>query len=66
MNDEMRIKNIKMQTARLIYLEKELNNLIHNCITEYVLRCKDINVDELRESLLYHLDEQLDLLKQNM
>lgn len=53
---------MKNQVAGLIYLRKELDTLIDHTITEYAVRDKDIDADGLRKSLIYHMDEQLDLL----
>ena len=49
---------------RLLYLRRELDQIIENVITEEVVREKDIDIDRLRESLIYHIDEHLDALRQ--
>lgn len=55
---------MKEKINRLLYLEQQLINIIHNEITENVIRDKETDVDRLRESLIYHIDDQLHWLKQ--
>lgn len=53
------------KVKRLLYLRKELDNIIDNAITEYVLREKELDIKSLRDSLSYHIDDNLDAFKQN-
>lgn len=56
---------MKEKISRLLYLRKELETIIDNEITEVVLRGREIDAEGFRESLLYHLDDNLDALRQN-
>lgn len=47
----------------LLRIEKELTQIIHNAITEEVLRDQPFDCDEFRDSLIYHMDEILDHTK---
>ena len=55
---------MKEKVSRLLYLRKELDNIIDNAITEEVLRGREVDAESLRESVIYHLDDQLAALKQ--
>ena len=55
---------MKEKVKRLLYLRKELDNIIDNAITEEVLRGREVDAESLRESVIYHLDDQLAALKQ--
>ena len=50
---------MKNKIKTLLYLRKELDAIIDNYITEYVLREKDINTSDMKESLIYHIEENL-------
>lgn len=54
----------KNQIKRLLYLRRELGNVIENAITEYVLREKPLDVNNLKDSLLYRIDDCIEALKQ--
>lgn len=54
---------MKEKISRLLYLRKQLETIIDNEITETVLRGKETDVDHLRESLIYHMDDNLDMLR---
>ena len=54
---------MKEEVKRLLYLRKEVDNIIDNYISEYVLRGKEVDTSQLRDSLLYHIDDNLDALK---
>ena len=54
---------MKNTINRLLYLRRELDQLIENVITEEVVRGKDVDIDRLRESLIYHIDDHLDALR---
>ena len=56
-----KIRTIK----RLMYLRSQLDVCIDEVVSEKVLRDKDVDAEELRESLLYRIDENLDYLRQN-
>lgn len=56
---------MKEKIKRLLYLKKELNDIIDNYITEVVLRDKEMDVERFKESLVYHIDDNLDALKHN-
>ena len=49
---------------RLLYLNRELNMVIENTITEYALRGKGVNPEELKEHLVYRIDDAVLALKQ--
>lgn len=55
---------MKNTINQLLYLRKELDQIIDNCITEEVLRGKDVNAEKLQESLEYHIEDNLHFLKQ--
>ena len=57
--------NGKAKISRLLYLRKQLETVIDNCITEQVLRDKDIDVDRLKDSLIYQIDDNIEFLKQD-
>ena len=54
---------MKNTINRLLYLRRELDQIIENVITEEVVREKDMDIDQLRESLIYHIDDHLDALR---
>lgn len=56
---------MKKYINRLLYLRKKLDNIIDQCITQEVLMGKTVNVDDLKESLLYHIDDELYCLRQH-
>ncbi len=56
---------MKEKIKRLLYLKKELNDIIDNYITEIVLRDKEMDMERFKESLVYHIDDNLDALKRN-
>jgi hypothetical protein len=58
-------ETIKMQLKRILYLEKELNDRIHGYITDYCLRGKPINPQELKDSLSYVIEDNIYCLEQN-
>lgn len=43
---------MKNDLSRLLYLRRELDQIIENVITEEVVRGKDVDIDRLRESLI--------------
>ncbi len=53
---------MKETIKRLLYLRREIDQIIENCITETALRDKPIDKEALRESLIYHIDDHLDRL----
>lgn len=55
---------MKAEIKRLLYLRKELDNIIDNYIEDIVLREKDADIEKLKESIIYHLDDNLDALRQ--
>ncbi len=55
---------MKNDINRLLYLRRELDQIIENFITEDVVRGKDVDIDRIRESLIYHIDDNLDALRQ--
>ena len=55
---------MKEEVKRLLYLRKEVDNIIDNYISEYVLRGKEFDTNLLRDSLIYHIDDNLNALKQ--
>ncbi len=61
----MRLSYERKKIKRLLYLKKELNDIIDNYITEIVLRDKELDVEHFKESLVYHIDDNLDALKHN-
>ena len=50
---------MKKKVDRLIYLRKALDNIIDNAITDNVMRDRPLSAKDLRESLIYHIDDQL-------
>ena len=56
---------MKEKIKRLLYLKKELNDIIDNYITEIILRDKELDMECFKESLVYHIDDNLDALKHN-
>lgn len=56
---------MKETIKRLLYLRREIDQIIENCITENALRDKPIDKDALRESLIYHIDDHLERLSPN-
>lgn len=57
-------KATKAKVKRLLYLRKELDNIIENEITETVLREKELDIEKFRDSIIYHLDDNLEALRQ--
>ena len=55
---------MKNAIDRLLYLRKEVDQIIDNCITEEVLCGQEVDTDRLLESLVYHIEDNLDFLKQ--
>lgn len=49
---------------RLLYLRKELDTVIDNTITEYLLR-NELDIEYLRDSLSYRIDDNLSAFKRN-
>ena len=58
-------ENNNSSIKRLLYLESELNNRIHNYINEYCLRNKTFDPEKLKDTLLYIIDDNINALKQN-
>ena len=56
-------KDTKKTIDRLIYLRKQLDNVIDNTITEYALRDKPVDVNDLKGHLDYQIEDNLNLLK---
>lgn len=52
------------EIARLIYLRKILDERIDEFITSYLLRDKELDVKQIKESLLYHIEDNLECYKQ--
>ena len=40
------------------------DQIIENIITEEVIRGKDVDIDRIRESLIYHIDDNLGAFRQ--
>lgn len=57
-------KSAKAKVKRLLYLRRELDNIIENEITETALREKEVDIEKFRESIIYHLDDNLAALRQ--
>ena len=55
---------MKAKIKRLLYLRKELNDIIDNCIMETVLRGKDIDIEQLKDGLVYHVEDNIVALEQ--
>ena len=56
---------MKYEIKTLIYLRTLIDTTIDNAITEYSLRGKETDLDRLKESIIYHIDDQSDYIKQN-
>ena len=55
---------MKKSVERLLYLEKQLTTILHNYINDYVMREKEVDIVELKDHLVYQIDEQLEWFKQ--
>lgn len=58
-------QNMKRDIKRLLYLQRTLDNLIHQEIEETSLRGKELDIQRFRESLIYHIDDNLEALEQH-
>lgn len=61
MNDFDKVRQIK----RILIIEERLTKLLNGYITDYILRDKEIDVDELKDTLLFHLEDDLDCLREH-
>ncbi len=52
------------EIARLIYLRKTLDERIDEFITSYLLRDKELDIERIKETLLYHIEDNLEFYKQ--
>lgn len=57
--DKKTTKNIQ----RLIYMRKQIDEVIDGEINDYILRGRPSTVEELRDRIIYKLDDNLDALK---
>ena len=57
-------KSVKATVKGLLYLRRELDNIIDNEITETALREKEMDIGKFREPIIYHLDDNLAALRQ--
>ena len=60
--------NQKYLIDKLLYLETQLTNAIHECINEQVMR-EGFNVNDvthLKNTLTYRIDEQLDYISRQL
>lgn len=57
--DKKTTKNIQ----RLIYMRKQIDETIDGEINDYILRGRPSTVEELRDRIIYKLDDNLDALK---
>ena len=64
MDKVIKDKSAKAKAKRLLYLGRELDNIIDNEITETALREKEMDIEKFRESIIYHLDDNLAALRQ--
>lgn len=53
------------KVKRLLSLRRVLDNLIDNAISENVMRDRPLTAEELRESLIYQIDEHMDFYKED-
>lgn len=58
-------KTTANRIKRLIYMKKQLDTVIDNEITDYTLRGRPSSVEEIREHLIYQMDDNLTALGQN-
>lgn len=58
-------ENEKYCIRTLLYLNNLINTKINNEISERVCRGKEVNLDELKESIIYSIDEQFAHIKRN-
>lgn len=58
-------QNTKRDIKRLLYLQRTLDNLIHQEIEEFSLRRRELDIQRFRESLIYHIDDNLEALEQH-
>lgn len=52
------------EISRLIYLRKTLDERIDEFITSYLLRDRELEVDKIKETLMYHIEDNLEFYKQ--
>jgi len=58
------LKVLRKKVERLLYLETQLNTILGNYINDYVMCGKDVDIAELKDHLVYQIDEQLEWFRQ--
>lgn len=56
---------IKYEISTLLYMEHMVDNAINQLITDRILRGKEINYEDFKESINYVLDDQIRFIVQN-
>lgn len=57
--------NIKYEISTLLYMEHMIDNSINLLITDIILRGKEVNYEDFKESVNYILDEEIRFIIQN-
>ena len=56
---------VKYEISTLLYMEHMVDNCINQLITDRILRGKEINYEDFKESINYILDDQIKFIVQN-
>ena len=56
---------VKYEISTLLYMEHMIDNAINQLITDRILRGKEVNYEDFKESINYILDEQTRFISQN-
>ena len=56
---------VKYEISTLLYMEHMIDNTVNQLITDRILRGKEVNYKDFKESINYILDEQTRFISQN-
>ena len=56
---------VKYEISTLLYMEHMIDNTVNQLITDRILRGKEVNYEDFKESINYILDEQTRFISQN-
>jgi len=56
---------VKYEISTLLYIEHMIDNAVNQLITDRILRGKEVNYEDFKESINYILDEQTRFISQN-
>lgn len=65
MEEKIIMDKIKYEISTLLYMEHMIDNAINQLITDRILRGKEVNYEDFKESVNYILDDQIGFIIQN-